>query len=53
VSEVLEPTALALDETTAAQTWHCKTPRDSVMMVHGAGRHAWRFTPSAHPSDPS
>jgi len=28
---------------TTQQTWHCKTTRESVMMVHKTDRHVWAF----------
>ncbi len=40
---VFAPGALALCEGVPEQTWHCKTTRNSVMMVHGSDRHAWHF----------
>ena len=38
---VLQPGALALTQPMQQQTWHCKTTRDRVLMVHGQDRYSW------------
>lgn len=40
---VLDVDALATSKSIAQQTWHCKTTRSSVMMVHGQDRFSWDY----------
>jgi hypothetical protein len=42
---VFRPQALQLRERTAQQTWHCRTTRDAVRLVHDDDRYEWRFEP--------
>lgn len=40
---VLDMAALLLAEPMPQQTWHCKTTRSAVLMVHGPDRFSWDF----------
>ena len=40
---VLDSSALAVPQPLPQQTWHCKTSRNTVLMVHGADRFSWDF----------
>jgi RES domain len=40
---VLNVAALTLTEPVPQQTWHCKTTRSAVLMVHGQDRFSWEF----------
>ncbi len=39
---VLTPTALTAIQVDSQQTWHCRTTKDAVRMVHGDDRFEWR-----------
>lgn len=40
---VLSPDALSASEPMPQQTWHCKTTRSAVLLVHGQDRFSWVF----------
>ena len=40
---VLDAGALTAPQPLPQQTWHCKTSRSTVLMVHGADRFSWDF----------
>ena len=40
---VLDVDALTVAEPMPQQTWHCKTTRQTVLMVHGQDRYSWDF----------
>lgn len=40
---VLDVEALSVQQPMPQQTWHCKTTRSAVLMVHGQDRFAWAF----------
>ncbi len=40
---VLDPAALSAMQPLQQQTWHCKTTRQAVMLVHGPDRYSWAF----------
>lgn len=42
---VFEARALSGPESASLQTWHCRTTRSSVRMVHGNERYEWRMAP--------
>jgi RES domain len=40
---VLDVQALSIGDPPSLQTWHCKTTRSAVLLVHGNDRFAWDF----------
>lgn len=40
---VLDPTVLSGPDLASQQTWHCRTTRQAVRLVHGDDRLEWRF----------
>jgi hypothetical protein len=40
---VFELEALDRLDLASQQTWHCRTTREAVRMVHGAERYEWRY----------
>jgi RES domain len=40
---VLDVHALNISDPPSQQTWHCKTTRSTVLLVHGSDRFAWDF----------
>ena len=40
---VLDVQALAVAHPMSQQTWHCKTTRSTVLLVHGPDRYSWDF----------
>jgi hypothetical protein len=44
---VLDPRALHGPDLASQQTWHCRTTRHAVRLVHGDDRHEWRFDEDA------
>ncbi len=40
---VLDLGTLSVAQPLAQQTWHCKTTRSTVLMVHGADRFSWSY----------